>query len=107
MSFTALSNFKTKNVFYWSCNGCRGCSTCTIPFSLLSVAHNFDVVCSLIWGCLLINCGGRCWNFGGQFVAKLESKIDAESGVEQMLKNESLRLSEFPGLVARRRVRGR
>ena len=47
------------------------------------------------------------WNFVSQFVAKLESQIDAESGsgAEQMLKIESTRLSEFPGLVARRGVR--
>ena len=47
-------------------------------------------------------------SLGSQFVAKLESQIDAErgSGVEQMLKKESPRLSEFPGLVARRWVRG-
>ena len=48
------------------------------------------------------------WNFGSQFIAKLESKIDAESGsgVELMLKKEGPRLSEFPGLVARRWIRG-
>ena len=30
--------------FSWSCNGCPGCSPYTIPFLLLSVAHNFGVV---------------------------------------------------------------
>ena len=39
-------------------------------------------------------------------VAKIESKIDAGNGVEQMWRKESLRLSEFPRPVARKGVRG-
>ena len=39
-------------------------------------------------------------------VDKMESKIDAGNGVEQMWKKESPRFSEFPGLVARMGVRG-
>ena len=50
--------------------------------------------------------GSRFWNFGGQFVAKMESRIDAANGAEKSKKTKIPTVSEFPGLEARRELRG-
>ena len=68
--------------FYCFCNDFRGCSPNTIPFLLLSVAHHFGVVFSMILSCFFVYFGCRFSNFGGQLVAKIKSKIDAENCVE-------------------------